>query len=893
MDEYDAEIPALIAESLADARPGRVPVSRYSFAPRLPRQTHPDDPPEPSDPPGPDGPHARTAVDEVLPVLRRMRAELGRESVGRIRFPRYRLVGWLLAQSFADEDADRDADRDRVLLQRLRERERSRRDTAGGDLPDLGGTAANLAVRWLRILTPRVWFRLKVTGRLPGPFGAEFAWLRVEAHRARNGPESVLAFAERLCEATAQNRAIQEFHAKLLVGAFLADLRQAYRRRRLRALRRTAYPVALLEGVGERNGGFRFLDLLSDVRNETALFDPLLVIAVSDVVPPRLRGCSLEDPSRPTGIDAPLQSYEDWSGRLANDSRESLSTAWYLSFVISTPLPVPDDVAPGADTLQTRYFLETRNALERARHFTLDPPPLWCRRWFIRVAAVLIAAGVLLGATIPLRISSQDDARWRTAHCGLDRHHPDAATLSMIGNECVGLSENRYPFTDPQGTLVPVEQQIYQQNKDAETQHKKNPSRPYAAIVYLLGLTSSGPPAGSFTSERSELLGVAAAQHAQLGAGTHDGPLTRVILANGGEHVQHGPAVADMLSRRSRESPPVVAVLGLDESRDKTVETIRRLTVTGIPSIGVTLSADRLADASKMYFQVSPQNRREVAVGAAFVKNVLASRAGLAPEVRILYSADPSDDYSSNLAADAEKLFGAPGVGFRIEATEAFAPDSWTSAEHVDAPSADDVGRQACGFPGVIFYAGRNIDFETVLHSINLHCQSAPPVIIGNDAISRYVAETTKRREFPAVPYYYLSFSADKEPCEPESALYAELRGIFPDECGPNNDSFLDGSTSLAYDSVQTVEGALRNIAASQVPIGPAAVWRELSDIHGANAIDGESGLIDFGGRLEQQTPTDKFIAVMEVVGGGLPQSRASCGRRHGWRADAWCPVGD
>src|SRR5204863_844435 len=93
-----------------------------------------------------------------------------------------------------------------------------------------------------------------------------------------------LGFATRLAVKPRTDNDRRQVHL-LLVHAFLEDLRQAYRRRpwRLRGWRHTAHAVILLDEAAPNQGepvglGAELLRLISEVRNETGLLDPLLVI---------------------------------------------------------------------------------------------------------------------------------------------------------------------------------------------------------------------------------------------------------------------------------------------------------------------------------------------------------------------------------------------------------------------------------------------------------------------------------------------------------------------------------------------------------------------------------------------------------------------------------------
>jgi hypothetical protein len=69
----------------------------------------------------------------------------------------------------------------------------------------------------------------------------------------------------------------------------------------------------------------------------------------------------------------------------------------------------------------------------------------------------------------------------------------------------------------------------------------------------------------------------------------------------------------------AHRDPGLVGVIGLSLSYQSTSDTIGRPTDAGIPSIGATLSTDTLADGSRLYYQIAPQNNRVAEVVAQYV----------------------------------------------------------------------------------------------------------------------------------------------------------------------------------------------------------------------------------------------------------------------------------
>jgi len=116
---------------------------------------------------------------------------------------------------------------------------------------------------------------------------------------------------------------------------------------------------------------------------------------------------------------------------------------------------------------------------------------------------------------------------------------------------------------------------------------------------------------GGLTSERESLEGAAVAQADQLNASGDADPIVRLLIVNAGRGMGAGQQVARQLGVLAAQDPSVVGVVGLDQTRQPTVDTINALANVGLPSIGAALSADSLSVNHPMYFQVAPQNIRE------------------------------------------------------------------------------------------------------------------------------------------------------------------------------------------------------------------------------------------------------------------------------------------
>lgn len=802
----------------------------------------------------------------------------------RLNFPLFTLVGWLMDQELDENDPNPE----RTLLRRIQRLGLNQRFRAAvQDLEAVGPTdkfwwkGPLEILRWLTLVT----FRVAVTGQVPLVSG-QYRWFLLQPHLAPEMSGSFVRFAERLIREEWTKEA-PEYVARLLVNAFLEDLRRAYRLRpwQVWRKRRMTYPTLLLDHITMDNGGYTLLRLINDVRNQVGLFDPLLVISASHEVPP---DDGADDPDRPH-YDAAgaVEGYRAWQNVLLADRRARRDNAWYLPIRI-----------PGTST--ERELRETRQKLGSFDGYAVGrraARPMWWATRRARIGipvlvAALIAAGLLV-----------NDARWLSAHCGTD-----SPLLVKVGDECVGVSDGTYNLFQPADTTtLQVEHTIMDQNRRAADEHGADRRRPYITLVDVEALTSQTNTAAGLTAERESLEGFAVAQARQLDKSSASDPIVRILIANAGQGMREGTLVGQQLGELAASDPGLVGVIGLDISSQPTEDTIRALTSAGIPMVAATLSADNLAEVSPLYFQVAPQNSRQVAVAEAFAEHRLTADPTVSRSVRVYYSDDGADTYSVNLRQDALARFRAHG--FQVGAT-AFTPSDSAGAVSVHQrfgdhllPTANAAGRDTCGFTGIAFFAGRGVpDFGDFLSGA-AQCGSKA-VLIGDDDVTRFVADTTAREQSKALPYYYVTFApAPTEPQGEARDFYSNLDSLFGFEKVPVTGRSLDGHAALSFDAAQVLiiaTGYLRENSVG-IPVTAGAVWREITAIHPTpagqpqvnNIIDGATGVIDYGGDISLHVPKDKPVAILGVHGGEVDQTpEGFCGLEGGYRQSTWCPKG-
>lgn len=642
-----------------------------------------------------------------------------------------------------------------------------------------------------------------------------------------------LAFAERLTKGNIAGEDTAQVE-KLLVHAFLRDLRRAYSRLpwRLRGWRRTAYPLVTIDGKADATDvRYRFVRLLGDVGNETGRFNPLLVVY------------SAERPAAETAEPSgPDDAYESWAEALPKARRKRDPFAWVL------PLSPPGDVAAGAGVPR----------------ITAPKPPFFSRPVFVISVAVVLCASL---------------AAWGVGKSGglgcLHRPFHGAVSVRQIDGECVGYSDDAaFKFNDEPGqtALRNIQERIFAQNRQVdEDWGRSGRRRPYVTLVYLGTLTGRAVRANeeAYAAEREELEGLAVAQYdgLQEPGSAYGKPLLHVVIANAGFQMRHVGAATDMVADLARRDPTVVGVVGLVESRTDTATALAELNEKGLLAIAPNLSADGLYKNSKLYLQVVPPNRDQARMVAEYARRVLRVSG-----THIYYSVGDdatldSDLYVSTLRQDLISEFGAGH-------DQLFTPGAPLSQE--------------CGYRGMLFFAGRWSDFPNFLDGLKRDCVNDMPVhLVADDSVNRYMANTTIRPDAPGnLALTYIS-KATLATCDQLQARMATdgtssrfLRWVQapkllgPPRCLGSGGLPVGERVGLAYDSTMMVLQAVEALAArvnggAVRPWDPhamssVAIYTEILRKNSITAFPGVTGAIKFTPQ-DPGEPVNKRLALVQV----------------------------
>ncbi|WP_163507291.1 hypothetical protein [Fodinicola acaciae] len=671
----------------------------------------------------------------LLPLLDELSVKLAATSFGGARvtrFDHYRLADWLTGQNLPPAHG-RDDRAGVIQLLRGWIGQRKRPELVpDNEIVDIApGWPAKLGLRIALWLGRRVGYRW-FSDRVPG-LGRETRWFMRQQFMVPRHSVGFLGFAERLTAGRRDSENKEQLD-RLLVHAFLEDLRIAYRRRhfkifpRRRGWRRTSYVIVLLDNVTATNGGWDLLRLINDVRNETGELDPMLVVAASVEPPPPYVQVGAVPPAEA------ITALRMWRQRLPVRRQLLTSDARYL--VVTVPAPSEPATLDGNDS----------GAWSTGDAFRSRRPPLLARRGIVESVAVVLVTAALVPAAI--RAERYDSAGCSLFGSAIPGVSVRPAQVEAGDSQCVGYSDNSAQLfgTDPR--LRRAELGVFDQNRTAERLHDEDPDRPFVSVVYFAGLTHRDVDPNTDQSWAEELEGVLLRQRLQ-NVMSRSEPLLRVIVANGGNAMKDSPAVVrDMLAPLFRSDPTIVGVIGLDRTVTETEEAIGELGVLGMPAVGTTLTGPQLTDLSPLYFQLSPGNAREAELVAAYAKHVHARRV---------------TTYHPPLTS------GDTYVRSLVELVTA-------SLRSTGVPTAD-IGWQGavsdlsslCRSPGdrsdeIVFFAGRDDDFGDFIRTVTRGCyrRDQLPLILGDDAVSRFVEHEQDRTQdaLAGVPVSYVTLAS-------------------------------------------------------------------------------------------------------------------------------------
>jgi ABC-type branched-subunit amino acid transport system substrate-binding protein len=629
----------------------------------------------------------------------------------------------------------------------------------------------------------------------------------------------------------------------LLIAALLEDLRRSYRRRwwRRATWARVRYPVLLLDGVAEGTEGHAIIRHIEEIRLDTTLMDPLIVVATLE--PDALT----DDFARLVRVPATAEEAVDPHGATAAWERHQAGQRRFAALGPRRAIQVVIDADDAEMSGSADRFVDPPRARPRLTH----PAIPW-----LAMGAVLAGSLTVIGFEV-------------VRYC-------DPYTVWRAGNgECVGITDGSYVF-DPR--LAAAEHRIRDLN-DAVLRS----DRPYVNIVYL-GAMSVDPATKDsqpylLAGVHGELVGLSVAQQELNAAGGQ--PRVRILLANAGSKNRHAGAVAEKIKERAGTDPRLVAAVGFGISKRQTQDAIEVLGRSALPMIGTTNTFDGTArrrdgSFSPYYFRLAPSNRLEAEHAAYWARH--GQLGGLrARTAAVFYNASPDELYSPNLAQDFAVAFQRGEAGGGAEARMYSYSDSSGIPQRILA---------ACQNPPDLFYfAGRSDDFQPFVQQLSTTSCGGRRTVLADDDVTNYVTDNARQiGRTDTLRLYYTPLAAREAWERPGHALppfYPDYDAAAPRLKGSGEQPSRTHA-ALAYDAVLAVTSVTQQIYGAQRQVLPTAgaVLAALTEPDAAAPPpQGASGLLRFGARTAGHAVPDKPVLLTAVGTDGRLRVVASCGK--------------
>ncbi|REE96363.1 ABC transporter substrate-binding protein [Thermomonospora umbrina] len=668
---------------------------------------------------------------------------------------------------------------------------------------------------------------------------------------------------------------------KLLIAAFLEDLRQGYRRSWRRVTwARVRYPTVILDAYDE-SVTRRFITLVEQVRAE------------------RLE-------TRPTGA-APSERERRERDRLRPE-RVSARLAFDPLVIVACPGPAEEvrrlaeavrvhpvraDLADLGEVQEAYwdYWDDRRRAiaLGYARDVPVDlaegdgwSAPVLPRRNrppLTHPVVPWLAAGVVLAASVG--VVAFESVRYCDPHVVW---HAD-------NGECVGVTDGSYAFN---GRLRQAEHRIRDLNRAVEASGK-----PYVTIVYI-GALSTEPSvdqrqADLLAGVHGELVGLSIAQEHHYEANGR--PLLKVLVANAGSRFRYATEVAERIRRMAVEDRTIVGVVGFGDSKRETGNAINLLSQAALPMVGTTSTYDHLAQRggrfSPYYFRLAPPNRRLAAHAAHWAKSGRLSADGRpATTAAVFYDGSSDDTYSTNLAEDFRDEFGRAKV---------------TMLGYRDPSEIPAMVLQACRAPAdVFYYAGRSDEFRSFVNQLSTtSCGDGQRIVLGGDEVTKYVSDNAEGiGRTRAIRLFYTPLAAREAWAgpwarnKPMHVFYTSFDPVVEKLVG--EDAPADRRPSLAhsamgYDAALTMIRVAQRVLGEQEggPPNATGVLAAMTEQESGPLTQGATGLLGFGPRADGHQVPGKPVLLLTVRETGALQAVAVCGRLvEGALQDQGCPPG-
>lgn len=335
-------------------------------------------------------------------------------------------------------------------------------------------------------------------------------------------------------------------------------------------------------------------------------------------------------------------------------------------------------------------------------------------------------------------------------------------------------------------------------------------------------------------------------------ARTSNGPLVKLLIANTGSSADAATTVAQQIVQAKQHDNTIVGVSGWPYS-SRATNAVPVLQSAQIPSVSSTASSDDLTGISPYFFRVSPTDTMQSGAAAKYAEQTLQAK-------NVVVFEDPTDSYSRSL-----------GEGFKKQFTgTVLATVNYKEGDRQSVTSALQQAKGQSTTPDLYYFAGYPNDVSVILEDTS----TANIKVLGGDALYNLGGYTKAAR----VGWNRLSFSGFSYPDEwavlkldaQKPAFYTDYGKAFdPNNQHPNAYGYTRATynVTMSYDATLVLLTASSNMFASNGNkiFTPADLQKALTNIKGAQAVQGASGQISFDA---SGNPVDKAVVIQYVSNG-------------------------
>ncbi|MET7569522.1 hypothetical protein ABZT04_13620 [Streptomyces sp. NPDC005492] len=469
-----------------------------------------------------------------------------------------------------------------------------------------------------------------------------------------------------------------------------------------------------------------------------------------------------------------------------------------------------------------------------------------------RWTALVVAAALVFGLVVLIRTVLHDD---RSCAAGVAR--PENS------DECVGVSTSGFDFG--QRPFADTIRAVARENRSLK-------AGTYVTVALFEPFTATDTD--MMNDVLHELQGAYLAQYTANHDDNGETPYIRLVLANPGATGAHWEGTVDRIVAMTKSSDRLRAVTGIGTSTDNNKKAVAKLTASGVPVVGSSITADDLANGQRGkdpypgLARVSPTNTDEARALASFAK-VTADRA-------LLVYDKPGDPYTKTLQqAFATLLKGSPYGSWP------FTPPADRSQEGSTPNTFRQITDLVCDTDtklDTVFFAGRHTQLRQFINALGRRgCQSRAFTVLTGDEGSYLTADkklnasalqhgVTVRYTALAHPDAWLKGAPATGGSAQDTRDFERLLTAAKSApSGPIGTVALDdGQAIIAYDAMRLAVHGIREATPDQHKIPPLAdVGLQWPQVKGSLRVSGASGWIclDVHGN-----PYDKAVPIVELT---------------------------